>query len=104
MASESYKRAVSLLRRKLIDLEQRGGERLAALVASPERERIVEPSGRSFWVNATAFWDAAPGDSDLYVEVVVSPGRDLLGRKCKSGLVVDPYTHEIVRYGNFPKE
>lgn len=94
--------ARGLLVAKLLDLEARGGRNLARLVEAPEVERVAAPGGGSFEVAATAFWDVEPGDSDLYVEVAVSPSGSIFRRSRKSGLVVDPYTGETVRYSNFP--
>ena len=91
-----------LLRGKLLDLEARGGAALAALVNEPEVEKVAAPDTGTFEVTARAFWDVDPGDSDLYVEVAVSPSGSVLRRSRRSGLVVDPYTGETLRYSNFP--
>ena len=95
--------AQAVLLDKLLQLEDRGGSAPSKLVGEHEEEVVVIPGNGSFTVEALAFWDVQPNDSDLYVEVTVTPADSVLGGKIKSGLVVDPYTCEIVRYGNFPQ-
>lgn len=88
---------------KLLKLEARGGSALSKLVDDHEREVVTISGNRSFVVLARAFWDTRPNDSDLYVEVSVSPSGYMLKSKMKSGLVVDPYTSEITRYASCPQ-
>jgi hypothetical protein len=72
------------------------------LVDEPEIDKVSVPDAGTFDITAQAFWDVKPGDSDMYVEVVVSPSGSVLRRSRRSGLVVHPYTGETLRYSNFP--
>lgn len=94
----------ALLQGKLLELEGRGGSALTALVDAPEIEKVSVPTSGTFEIAAVGFWDTTPGDSDMYVEVTVASGGTWFNRSRRSGLVVDPYTGETVRYSNFPKE
>lgn len=91
-----------ILRRTLLDLEAKGAQALKELRSRPEPQSVQGPSGAVFEVSVDAFWDKEPLDLDLYVEVSVTWPDGLLPRRKKSGLVVDPYSNEIVRYENFP--
>jgi hypothetical protein len=102
MSRESREReATSLLREKLLYLERQDAQSLQAFVEGPQLEHVRDVSGTGFLITTTAFWDTSPGDSDLYVEVTVS--RDTKrGRRERSGIVIDPYTGDVMRYANFP--
>lgn len=95
--------ARAILRDTLLELEARGPGPLFSLEQEPEHHRVVATSGMRYNVFVSAFWDADPWESWLYVEAAVRPDRSGWRRwRVKSGLTVDPVARDIVRNHNFP--
>lgn len=95
--------ATRILRQTLLELEARGPDELITLEERPEWQTVVGASGREYHASITAFWDADPWESWLYVQVTVAPtGRCIRTWRVGSGLTVDPMARDISRNYGFP--